>query len=386
MVGQRGPASNLARTPHVRAPAHARTGAGGFSRARLSGPSRRSAIMAAPVTALSVQLRSGSPPRVRSAAACLLLLAGCYSGDFFGRLVDPTATAAFRITRLTLIDPHAFTGNDLSCSDYTAKLNASIAESIRTFDLNTTLVLHPLDPAIDDGAQMEILPAKCVPGGELVNCTDKDVPLASIVSADFNNSVGGTCGNPVAGSLNPIYMTDSNEALHQATSPCFVSAPIPALSLQLSPTSALPLSNVQIYASYSLDDKPQELVSGVLFGFVSKSVSMMTFGDVGGTPLTPWSILRDGGGCEPTGMNVVDIDTLDPEDGVWMYFNFTAQRAAWFAEGEQPGATSGTGDATSADVTTTTGPTTGATDLTTGVTTGATDLTTGSTTVVTTGV
>lgn len=342
--------------------------------------------MAAPVSAPSVHLRSRARfggYTVASAAASvaasvlgLLLLPGCYGGDFFDRLVDPTATAAFRITSLTLVDPHAFTGNDLECSDFTATLNKYFAQDIDSFDVNTTLVLRPLDPAIDSGATMEILPAKCVPGGELVNCTDKDVPPAAIVSASFNNSVGGTCGSPVAGSLNPQYMTPESEALHQATSPCFVSAPIPALSLQLTKSAHLPLSNVQIYASYSIEGKlqEQELVSGVLFGFVSTSVAMTSIGDVGGASLVPYAVLRDGGGCHPIGKDKLgDIDTLDPEDGVWMYFNFTAQRAAWSSKPE-PGAM--TGDPTGV----TTGDTTGTTSTgltTTTATTTATDGTTG---------
>ncbi len=285
--------------------------------------------------------RGPAGPRPRQHAAALLLLAvsACYDGDFFGRLVDPDATAAFRITELTLIDPHTFSGDMVLCQDSTATYNQLFAENIGSFDINTTLVLHPLDPSRDSETTLDILPAKCVPGGTLVNCTDKDVPVTSIVSADFNNSEGGTCGNPVAGTLNPDYQVGSLP-LNKPTSPCFLSALIPSLSLQLAPTLGLPLSNVQIYAAYDLA-KPQRLVQGVLFGFLPSSVAMSSIGVLNGAPFVPWSVLAGGDGCKIT---VDDIDTVSlPKDGVWMYFNFTAERVAWSSDSDpMPGGSSST--------------------------------------------
>ena len=332
--------------------------------------------MAAPVTALSAHVRPRSTHWWSSAsllAACTLLLGSCYGGDFFNRLVDPTATAAFRITNLTLIDPHTYIGNDLQCEDSTASLNKIFADNIASFDVNTTLVLHPLDPEVDSGAKMEILPAKCVPGEDLVNCTDKDVPLLEIVSADFNNSIGGTCGNPVAMSLNPAYQGGGNTPLHQAMSPCFLSAPIPKLGLKLALDVTLQLSNAQIYSTYELDGRTQQLVSGVIFGFVPASVAMMPIGDLSGGPFALWSNLAGGGACKPPGID--DIDTLAPENGVWMYFNFTAERVAWSPESDLPGTTgdSSSGTDTTAGITTTSGTTSTATDFTTST---ATDFTT----------
>ncbi|MBK9757051.1 MAG: hypothetical protein IPO88_26860 [Nannocystis sp.] len=286
------------------------------------------------------QLSHARPrPRLRrpSRAAGLVLLAcaassSCYAGDFFDRLVDPDATAAFRITELTLVDPHTYSGDMVLCQDSTDTYNQLFAENIGSFDINTTLVLHPLDPSKDTETTLDIVPAKCVPGGALVNCTDKDVPPASIVSADFNNSEGGTCGNPVAGTLNPSYQIGDG-ALNKPTSPCFLSALIPSLSLQLAPTLGLPLSNVQIYAAYDLAE-PQKLVQGVLFGFLPSTVAMSSIGVLNGAPFTPWSVLAGGNGCKTS---VDDIDTVAiPKDGVWMYFNFTAERVAWSSASDPP--------------------------------------------------
>lgn len=289
-------------------------------------------------------LARSRPSRPRRAGAAALLLSlvvplaldGCYSGDFFDRLVDPDATAAFRITKLTLVDPHTYSGDALKCLDSTATFNGFFAESIDAFDVNTTLVLHPLDPSVDSGATMEIVPANCVPGGTLVNCTDKDVPVASIVSAEFNNSVGGTCGNPVAMSLNPDYHVDPAGALNKPMSPCFVSALIPSLDLQLAPTLTMTLSNVQIYAAYDLQEKPGRLVQGVLFGFIPVAETMQAIGTLNSTPFTLWSNLGGGGGCQSDmAMPINDLDTVaTPGDGVWMYFNFVAERVAWSSDSD----------------------------------------------------
>ncbi len=262
----------------------------------------------------------------------LLTTPTCYGGDFFNNLVDPDATAAFRITQLTLVDPHTYSGDMVLCQDSTATYNQLFLENIESFDINTTLVLHPLDPAADNGTTLDIVPANCIDAGTTVNCNDKDVPRTSIVSADFNNSEGGTCGNPVAGTLNPSYQSGAN-ALNNPTSPCFLSALIPSLSLQLAPTLGLPLSNVQIYAAYNLEE-PQQLVHGVLFGFLPSSVAMGSIGIINGAPFIPWSVFAGGDGCKTM---VDDVDTVSlPKDGVWMYFNFTAQRVAWSSERDPP--------------------------------------------------
>jgi hypothetical protein len=279
------------------------------------------------------QSTSLSQPTSLPLAALLSLLTlapACYGGDFFDRLVDPDATAAFRIIQLTLVDPHTYSGDTLECRDSTANYNSFFADNIVQFDTNTTLVLRPLDPAIDRDTVLEIVPAVCVPGDTIVNCTDKDVPPASIITAGFNNIEGGTCLTPVAGSLNPLYMGGTGEQLHAPRSPCLVTALIPSLNLALAPTLQLPLSNVQIAAAYQLDGPSQRLVQGVIRGFLPSNLAMTVIGDLKGMPFTPWVLFAGGGACYS---DTSDIDTVTvPSDGVWMYFNFTAERVAWTSE------------------------------------------------------
>jgi hypothetical protein len=295
-----------------------------------------------------------------------MLVPACYSGDFFDRLVDPDATAAFRIVQLTLVDPHTYSGDSVECNDSTPTYNAIFAQNIDQFDTNTTLVLRPLDPKVDRDTLMDIVPAVCVPGVTIVNCTDKDVPAENIITAGFNNIEGGTCLAPVAGSLNPLYMGGTNEPLHAPRSPCLVSAMIPSLNLNLAPTLPLPLSNVQISAAYQLDGTSQKLVQGVIRGFLPSSVAMSPIGTLAGAPFTPWGLLAGGGGCN---LDTSDIDTVTlPDDGVWIYFNFTAERVAWTSDaGTDTGGSTGgsTTDPTAGTVTAT--GTTATTITTTGL-------------------
>ena len=59
------------------------------------------------------------------------------------RLVDPDIVAAFRITSLTLIDPHFYTG-DAVCEDKTSEYNQIWNDHIEVFEINPTIVLSPL--------------------------------------------------------------------------------------------------------------------------------------------------------------------------------------------------------------------------------------------------
>lgn len=266
--------------------------------------------------------------------AALVLLSACYDGDFFDRLVGKDVVAAFRITTLTLVDPH-FYGGESACQDLTNDYNVLWSTHLDAYEINPTLVLSPLDPAVEATTKMQIVPAACVPGGEEVNCTDRDVPPEKIVEVMFSNSLkGGTCGGPVTDSLNTKYMAETYEQLHAPKSPCFTSALIGSLKLPLGPLLELPLSNVQISAAYDLEAMPnQQLIEGVLFGFLPASQGVTVLGTLNNRDFLPWSIIAGVGtsACQPDPLLPIDdVDTVSVDhDGVWMYFNFTAERVAW---------------------------------------------------------
>ena len=281
------------------------------------------------------------PPRTRSVrtglvgTAALILLSACYSGDFLERLVDPDVVAAFRITRLTLIDPHFYTGDAIKCDDATSAYNQTWNDHLDAFEIHPTLVISPLDPRVETATKLQIVPAKCIAVGEDVNCNDVGVLPADIVEVIFNNSLqGGMCGGPVMGSTNPDYTIDQFEPLSTPESPCFLSALIPALKLPLGPSFRLPLSNVQISAAYDLEtdeDNPmdkQQLVEGLIVGFLPTNVGKNEMlGTLNNLPFVPWNVIAGAASCKTT---IDDVDTaIVSHDGVWIYFNFTAERVAW---------------------------------------------------------
>lgn len=269
--------------------------------------------------------------------AALVLLSACYTGDFFERLVDSEVVAAFRITRLTLVDPHFYSGDAISCMDSTGMYNKSWNDALDDFDISPTIVISPLDPAIESSTKLQVLPARCIKAGDAVNCSDADTLPADIVEVIFSNSLqGGVCGGPIMGSLNPDYASDKYDPLSSPESPCFLSSLIPKLKLPLGTNFRLPLSNVQISAAYSLeitDDQPeQQLVEGLIVGFLPTDVgSDPNLGSLAGMPFTPWKVIAGAAGCQIAGQPIIDdVDTaIVSHDGVWMYFNFTAERVAW---------------------------------------------------------
>ena len=279
------------------------------------------------------------PTRARSGwsawlgGSALVLLSACYSGDFLDRLVDPDIVAAFRITQLTLIDPHFYSGDGVQCIDSTLSYNTVWNDHITAFEINPVLVLSPLDPAVATATKLQVVPASCIAAGEAINCTDVDTSPADIVEVVFNNSLqGGMCGGPVMGSLNPKYDTADFEPLNIPESPCFLTSLIPTLKLPLGPTFRLPLSNVQISAAYDLEAEPQQLIEGLIVGFLPTEVgSSNMLGSLNDMPFVPWSVIAGALGCQPVPAEPIDdVDSaVVSHDGVWMYFNFTAERVAW---------------------------------------------------------
>jgi hypothetical protein len=285
--------------------------------------------------------RQSAPHRVRLAraggvqalgCAALVLLSACYDGDFFDRLVDPDILAAFRITTLTLIDPHFYSGAAV-CDDSTNEYNEIWTAHLDAFEINPTMVLSPLDPAIETATKMQVVPATCIATEEAINCTDSEALPEDIIEATFSNSLqGGICGGPIMGSQNPKYMDEElYEQLSAPVSPCFLSALIPSLKLPLGPMLRLPLSNVQISATYSLEAVPQQLIHGIIVGFLPSEQGALTLGTLNGALLRPYDVIAGADSCQPDLANPIDdIDTVAmPRDGVWVYFNFTAERVAW---------------------------------------------------------
>lgn len=309
--------------------------------------------------------------RASSALAGAALTFGCYSNEYLDGLCEntgfcpeppPESPVAFRITSLELVDPHTYTFDPVLgvCTDSTATLNGFIAQSIANFDVSNTLVLRPLDP---DSAvvKLQYVSALCI-DGEPTNCTDRMVAATHSVDADAFNRMAGACGEVAPNSLNPGY-----DAPARPSSPCIVSATIDGTPVRLAAqTGMLPLDlalvEVEMAAAYAVDGEPQKLVQGTLRGFMPAATAMLPAGQANGISFVPWSVLAGGAGCQVDPMNTFsDIDNHGVYgQGVWMYFNFTAERVQWATDRPEP--TPGTtGGASESDSGTTGAPTTGTT-------------------------
>lgn len=317
------------------------------------------------------------PPRTSARARRLALagavtLSGCYSNDYLEGLCQntgvcpeppPESPVAFRITSLKLVDPHTYTFDPVLglCTDSTDTLNDFIATSIENFEVSNTLVLRPLDPE-SLVAKLQFVSALCI-SGDPTNCTDRMANPMLNVSSDAFNQQGGACGAPEPNSLNAAYT-----GLHKPQGPCFVSAQIDGTPLRLAAQPGmipldLRLVEVKIAAAYAVDDKPQRLVQGTIKGFIPAANAMVSAGQVNGNEFVPWNLLAGGMGCQLDAMDTFsDLDNHGTYgQGVWMYFNFTAERVQWDTDVPEPmpgttGAPPTTGDLTSgttADATTT---------------------------------
>jgi hypothetical protein len=296
--------------------------------------------------------------------------AACYNNEYLDGLCantgvcpdpPPESPVAFRITSLELVDPHTYTFDTVLgvCTDSTATLNGFIAQGIADYDVSNVLVLRPLDPK-SAVAKLQFVSALCI-AGEPTNCTDRMVAGTHTVDADAFNREAGSCGGTEPNSLNSAY-----DAPAQPPAPCIVSQRISGTPVRLAAQTGmtpldLALVEVEIAAAYAVDGEPQKLVQGALRGFMPAAAAMMPAGQANGISFVPWNVLAGGAGCQVDAMNTFsDIDNHGfYGQGVWMYFNFTAERVQWATDRPEPmpetggletdgtGSTTGpTGDAT----------------------------------------
>lgn len=301
------------------------------------------------------------PSRCLAALAGAAVLSGCYSNNYLDGLCEntgycpeppPESPVAFRITKLELVDPHTYTF-DMAlglCTDSTATLNSFIATGIKNFEVSNTLVLRPLDP---DSlvAKLQFVSALCIPG-DPTNCTDRMASPMLNVSTDAFNQQQGSCGGPEPNSLNADYT-----GLHRPQGPCLVSAQLDLVPLRLGAQPGLipldiRLNEVKIAAAYAVDDPPQRLIQGTIKGFIPAANAMVSAGQVNGNDFVPWNLLAGGMGCQIDAMDVFsDLDNHGTYgQGVWMYFNFTAERVQWATDVPEPTPET-TGDASTGEPT-----------------------------------
>lgn len=372
-------------------PARTRAGPRGPPRFRYDG----AALLASP----------RSPARLRALAVAttwaLGAAAGCYSDNYLDGLCArtntcPVSRVAFHVTSLELVDPHSYSFDEVIgvCDDSTDDFNKLLANNIDGFAVGHAIVVRPLDLG-SEKVQLQFTAADCfnddMTDGSTV-CSDRNIePALSTTGAAFNftsamMSAADACDIEKINSTNPDYTPPAKPGL-----PCLRSEPIPTMTLRLSRQPGMTplefeLVDVELAATYAVEQTPQQLVQGTLRGFMTTAKAMVPAGQVNGVDFIPWKVLAGGDGCQPDMMAVISDLDIHPTlgQGVWMYFNFTAESVKWDTDVPEgpPGTSSDSGDptasatasATSSAATTADPGTTSTTDATTGGSSSGTSL------------
>lgn len=237
---------------------------------------------------------------------------------------------AFRMTSLTLRDPHAYTlVFGLFCTDITTQLNDEFAAAITMdgddppdgfLDLSVLNIFRPLAQAAMS-TPMEIVVADCTAPPDGTTCApqpDGDPPIMSTAT----NMSSGTCLGAIAGTTGGY-----SPAITTATGPCY-SSDAETLTLNIGDLS-ITLTDARIGATY-VGAPATSLVNGLVRGFISEADADATIlpADlpiVGGMPLS--SLFPGGSG------NCSSDDDRDTGPGGvtgwYLYLNFQATVVPW---------------------------------------------------------
>jgi hypothetical protein len=252
-------------------------------------------------------------------------------GDGTGDACEGTVTFAYRISRLSLRDPHVFVDVPLfGCQDLTdnspyslvSSFNDSLEEAMTTdddhdglLDLSLVTVFEPYSSSIAGGS-MRFVVASCTAPSETTTCSP--AVGGAWESLMYDGYPGGPCLEPFAGTT-----TGYSPAITEPQPPCFVSLP-EALVLTLWDLE-IPLSAFQMSAT-AVGDPPTAFWNGLLMGFLSETdANALTF--PAGVPLIgdlPLSSILPGGPDTDACTSADDRDNIGGETGWWFYFNFEA--------------------------------------------------------------
>jgi cysteine-rich repeat protein len=231
---------------------------------------------------------------------------------------SPTCTReprAFRATTLTIQDPHFY----LSILDITSQVNDELSTGLTTdadmppdgiVDLSPVIYFNPLDQsAMTTPVSIDF--ADCTLPLSSTTCSGSGMATASTAT---NRSTGTTaCLTPMAGTF------PSGRGINSPAPPCFSSAPIPTLTIDLGGT-LIRLQNAQVGGQY-VGSPATRLATGLILGFLTEADAMATtlpttIAVVGGRTIA--SLLRSG-----------DRDTVGGVRGWWFYLNYTGDQVPY---------------------------------------------------------
>jgi hypothetical protein len=244
---------------------------------------------------------------------------GCCPSGVTG-LTDNDCPAAYRITSLTLRDPHTFVEFN-GCNDVTNFADGTEQYRIDHdsnvdgyFDDSQVIVFRPLSQTGGTQTPAELyFQALCTTIG--TTCKPGSIASASLTAS---NLATGTCLQPVAGTTKPY-----NPAVTDATAPCF-STNATNLTGEVLGT-AVSLSSVQVAGTYT-GTPATTITNGLYAAFITQTDAQSNNAQVGLVNASIASFFPGGSGnCN----NMSDKDTLMGTQGWWVYYNFTATAVPW---------------------------------------------------------
>lgn len=238
----------------------------------------------------------------------------------------PPSGAAFRLSTLSIVDPHFFLtdmGDPPSCTDATAGLNTIVNADIADAGFSLLIYFAELAP----GAEMRLFQGDCTdPGdGSMWTCVKQEGTTQTIF--DTENILEGPCRD-----INPGFFQAVNlPSINDPPPPCVRTQKLDFSVAVSNSAGALFLRDAQLVASPDSLENPTKIPTGVLYGFFPKvSAEDITVEiPLNGAP-TLWSVI-DVPQCadqHPDQVPSVDWLLIDgvEQPGAWLALNFTAEK------------------------------------------------------------
>lgn len=232
---------------------------------------------------------------------------------------QPAPARAFRLTELSLRDPHFF----LATTDITdnpvlgSSVNGTLIRDGLTMDfdddgfidLSIVAAFASFDSAAPS-AEMRMVDASCPPDAPAQCRLDPGGGLD--VQWTIENRANGTCLEPVAGTTSAY-----SPAVTAPSAPCFVTTEQRDLTIDL---GGIRIAMIACSVAASYDAGGQRLVDGLIAGFVTDANAMQA--------LLPSYLPLLAGSPVSDFLNDDDHDleqSPTDENGFWLYLNFEAE-------------------------------------------------------------
>ena len=215
---------------------------------------------------------------------------------------------AFRATTLTIQDPHFFLSGFI---DITSSVNTELRNALTMdgddpadgiVDLSPVVRFDPFDQ-VAMTTPMSVDFADCTLPLSSTACDGSGMATASVAT----NAAMGTCLAPIASTY------PSGRGINSPAGPCFSSAVIPVLTIDLGGT-IIRLQNAQVGGQY-VGSPASRLATGLIMGFLSEADAMAT--------TLPADIAVVGGRTVASLLRGSDRDMLGTTRGWWFYLNYT---------------------------------------------------------------